>query len=405
METKFKSLYGKSVTLSHSTFRKPFQTLQKVALYASGLIKGKTHILRKDRPGGTSVWWEALEFCAVHMREKETETTYWNISLREYFEQTLGHQTLKRWHSTHSPGERMWIASDSWKPKHEREGGHPTYTRKIRFTQDLHDKAFLARIVGMDMMEVTDNQVCWYIEEEGHLHTVSNPHTVVPVLGYMNSAWLYNQLVPVVAPDGTPGVKAIWRVKADVQKAPYGLRLPLELFLWNEMQRSMNLLLDSIQLRVRDYIQRREQGCPPPPDTAWPFDEAEEGTWTGPHIFDSLSDWHDAMSCLSDMEYIASSGADLAYLGSLGKSMDSTSNDSWEEEPSSGEATPPQGLSTPSWKLWRTRSQKTLDNAPLDLPILQHKTFAGKHSHRFKKAAQKVLGISSIKYRTKGQHC
>jgi hypothetical protein len=49
------------------------------------------------------------------------------------------------------------------------------------------------------------------------------------------------------------------KVKADVQKAPYGLRVPLELFLWTEMQRTMNILLGVIDTRIRDFLQRREQ--------------------------------------------------------------------------------------------------------------------------------------------------
>jgi hypothetical protein len=58
------------------------------------------------------------------------------------------------------------------------------------------------------MMEVTDEQVAWYDwEGGGQMHTSSNPHSIVPVLGSMNSGWLFSHVSSIVRADGTSGIK------------------------------------------------------------------------------------------------------------------------------------------------------------------------------------------------------
>lgn len=75
----------------------------------------------------------------------------WEVGLggvQEYFEQALGPETLRKWHLLHTPGEGMWIQSGPWRVKQDVDGSACKFSRHVVFTQDLGDKAFLARIVG-----------------------------------------------------------------------------------------------------------------------------------------------------------------------------------------------------------------------------------------------------------------
>lgn len=62
---------------------------------------------------------------------------------------------------------------------------------------------------GLDKIEVQDEQEMWAScsGDTWQVHTVSNPSTMLPVLGHMNSGWLFSDLEEVVDADGTPGVK------------------------------------------------------------------------------------------------------------------------------------------------------------------------------------------------------
>jgi hypothetical protein len=70
----------------------------------------------------------------------------------------------------------------------------------------------------------------------------------------------------------------------------------------------------------------------------------------GPHIFDTVTDWHDALSSISDMDYIASSGMDLSHgfhVDKDGEYAPSTSSTS-EHVPASHLAKPTAQLSSPT---------------------------------------------------------
>lgn len=59
--------------------------------------------------------------------------------------------------------------------------------------------------------------------------------------------------------------QVVCKVRAHVEKAPFGLRIPLELFLWSEMQRTVTILLSVINSRIQQYLKNRalvSRACP-----------------------------------------------------------------------------------------------------------------------------------------------
>lgn len=68
---------------------------------------------------------------------------------------------------------------------------------------------FTLGCAGLEKFEVQDEQVMWTscTGSTWQLHTVSNPSTTLPVLGHMNSGWLYSDLEETVDAAGIPSVK------------------------------------------------------------------------------------------------------------------------------------------------------------------------------------------------------
>ncbi len=69
------------------------------------------------------------------------------------------------------------------------------------------------------------------------------------------------------------------------------------------------------------------QGSAPPPDVEWFFDEKEEVEC----ILDSMSDWHDALSMVSDLDHIE---AELPRLSQDGQGVHSTGKNACSCRPS-----------------------------------------------------------------------
>eukprot|EP00884_Botryococcus_braunii_P000850 jgi/Botrbrau1/10766/Bobra.180_2s0030.1 len=88
-----------------------------------------------------------------------------------------------------------------------------------------------------------------------------------------------------------------------VEKAPMVLKKPVEMMITQEMITNMKAMLDTCSKLIEEHIRLKEKGSAPPPDVEWFFDKKEE-VEKMECILDSMSDWHDALSMVSDMDHV-----------------------------------------------------------------------------------------------------
>lgn len=246
------------------------------------------------------------------------EKAFWGITARECHERINGPLMLQNWHDKAFPGRKMVIRE--WKPTDELNG-KPTLTRHVTYEMNMeipyYIKAVTSAFNSLEVATVEDTQLCWYDRNNQEAALVSQPTTTVPYLGLLDCSKITLSGRQVVRSDGVIGIILKGYGVTHVEKAPMVLKKPVEMMITQEMITNMKAMVDTCSKLIEEHIRLKEKGSAPPPDVEWFFDEKEEVEC----ILDSMSDWHDALSMVSDLDHIE---AELPRLSQDGQGVHST---------------------------------------------------------------------------------